>query len=233
MTRIYIFIISAFVVSLPLCAQETETSVTDSLPKRVEKFGIRAGIDLYKPVRSLIDSDYSGFEIMGDIRVYKRFYVAVELGNEQKTTYDDNITSKGSGTYFKSGFDYNAHTNWGDLNNMIFGGLRYGISTFSQELLAYSIAMSDPVFGEDNRLVNREFSGLSAHWVEAVAGVKTEILNNLYLSITLQLKWRIGEKQPENFENLFIPGFGRTYENSKFGSEIRYGISYLIPVFKR
>ena len=233
MIRIYIFIISVWVFSSTAYAQESAPAQADSLPKRVEKFGIRAGIDLYKPIRSLIDNDYRGFEIMGDIRVYKRFYLAVEMGIEQKTTYDDQITSQGAGTYFKGGFDYNAHNNWGNLNNMIFGGLRYGISTFNQELLSYSIAMSHPVFGEDIRWVNQEFSGLSAHWLEAVTGVKTEVLNNLYLSITFQLKWRLGETQPENFENLFIPGFGRTYENSKFGAEIRYGISYLIPVIKR
>lgn len=228
MTRIYIFIISVL-LTIPF-AQAQET---DSLPGRVEKFGIRAGVNLYKPVRSFLDDNYSGFEVMGDIRIYKKYYVAVEIGNEQKTTHDDNISSKGSGTYFKAGFDYNAHNNWGNLNNMIFGGVRYGVSTFNQELLSYSIAYSNPLFGDDIRDTPIEYTGLSAHWLELAAGVKTEVLNNLYLSITLQLKRRMSDKAPDNFENLFIPGFGRTYENSKFGAGFSYGISYLIPIYKK
>ena len=58
-------------------------------------------------------------------------------------------------------------------------------------------------------------------------------MNNLYLSINLQLKRKITEDRPENFDNLIIPGFNRTYDYSEFGVGYGYSISYLIPIFKK
>lgn len=231
MKHIFIFIIS-FLTALPAVFSQEETEVVSDSIQRVEKFGIRVGIDLYKPGRTLLVDDYSGFEIMGDFRVYKKYYFALELGNEQKTTFDDNITSKASGSYAKIGFDYNAHNNWGNLNNMIFVGLRYGLSAFDQELLSYAVA-THPIFGDDIRDTPIVFEGLFAQWAELVFGIKTEVFNNFYLSINLQLKYRLNEKQPDNFENLYIPGFGRTYQDSKFGVGVGYGVSYLIPIYKK
>lgn len=232
MSRISIFIIS-FLIFVPFCNAQTSSETTNDTLVHKEKFGLRAGVDLFKPVRTLIDKNYSGFEVMADYRVYKDYYLAAEIGHEQKTTFDDNITSKGSGSYFKIGFDYNAHNNWAGLHNMIFGGLRYGVSSFSQELIAYQIATTTPFFEPDIRTDAILFEGLTVHWVELIIGVKAEVLNNLYLSLNLQLKNRVAEKKPENFDNLFIPGFGRTYENSKFGAGFGYGISYLIPIMRR
>jgi len=227
------FIISIFLIAIQSVTSQTNNeAVIDTIDYR-EAYGLRLGVDLSKPVRTLLDDNYSGFEIMGDYRVYKDYYAAIELGNEQKTTFDDNITSKGSGSYLKIGFDYNAHNNWVGLNNAIHGGLRYGISSFEQELLSYTIATDAPFFPVDIRDEPITFSNLNAHWIELVIGVKTEVLPNLYLSINLQLKNRISEKAPENFENLYIPGFGRTYENSDFGAGFGYGISYLIPLYKK
>ncbi len=213
-------------------AQTTSETTMDTLVHK-EKFGLRVGIDLFKPARTLFDEDYSGFEMMGDYRVYKNYYAALELGNEQKTTFDDNLTSKGDGSYFKLGVDYNAHNNWAGLNNMIFAGLRYGLSSFSQELIEYQIATVSPIFPPDIRTEPLVFDGLTVHWIEFIVGLKTEIFNNLYLSLNLQLKNRVSETKPENFDNLFIPGFGRTYENSKFGAGFGYGVSYLIPIIKK
>ena len=73
--------ISLFCGSHKLVAQEN--TKTDTVPK-IEKFGIRVGVDLAKPLRTLIEDGYSGFEVMGDFRVTKKFYAAIELGNEKK-----------------------------------------------------------------------------------------------------------------------------------------------------
>ncbi len=210
---------------------QTTTETLDTISNK-EIFGLRVGLDIFKPARTLFDEDFSGFEVMADYRIYKNYYLALEIGMDEKTTFDDRITSKGEGSYFKIGFDYNAHKNWYGLNNMIFGGLRYGYSAFSQELLHYEIATEALFFPPDVRTETIEFQGLKVHWVELIVGIKAEVLNNLFLSINLHLKNRVAEKTPENFENLYIPGFGRTYENSKFGAGFGYGISYLIPISK-
>ena len=119
------------------------------------------------------------------------------------------------------------------MNNAIFGGLRYGFSTFSQELDTYDIYTINPAYPTTPRTENIEYTGLTAHWAELIVGIKTEVLNNLFLSINLQLKRKITEDTPENFGNLIIPGFNRTYDFSQFGVGYGYTISYLIPLYKR
>lgn len=215
-----------------MVAQEENETAADTVPK-IEKFGIRVGVDLAKPLRTLVEDGYSGFEIMGDFRVTEKFYAAVELGNEKKDWNEPYVSSKTSGSYAKIGFDYNAYENWLNMENAITLGLRYGFSTFKQELLSYRIYTDNPAFPTETIYDPQEYSGLTAHWAELIIGIKTEILNNLYLSINVQLKRKITEDEPENFANLYIPGFNRTYDYSEFGVGYGYSLSYLIPIYKK
>jgi len=50
----------------------------------IEKFGIRAGLDLNKIIRSATNEDYAGFSLSGDIRLKESLYVHSEIGNEEK-----------------------------------------------------------------------------------------------------------------------------------------------------
>jgi hypothetical protein len=204
---------------------------TDTIRKQID-YGLRIGVDLSKPLRSILENGYTGFEIVGDFRISEKFYAAAEIGNEKKERYESNLNSIASGSYVKLGADFNAYNNWLGMENAIYGGLRYGFATFKQELLAYGIYTTNATFPGGFRVDPREYSGLNAHWIELVLGVKTEILNNLFLSINLQLKRKISEDKPDNFNNLYIPGFNRTYDFSEFGAGYGYSISYLIPIFK-
>jgi hypothetical protein len=226
-----LFCISLLFASQAIIAQKSGP-VADTVPK-IEKFGLRLGIDLAKPLRSVIEDGYSGFELMGDFRVTKKFYAAVELGSEKKDWIEPYISSKTSGNYAKIGFDYNAYENWLNMENAITLGLRYGFSTFKQERTSYRIYTDNPAFPTQTIYDPQEFKGLTAHWAEFIFSIKTEILNNLYLSVNVQLKRKIAEVAPENFANLYIPGFNRTYDFSEFGVGYGYSVSYLIPLFKK
>lgn len=88
--------------------------------------------------------------------------------------------------------------------------------------------------GGGNQVVsNNNFSALSSGWIEIILGVKTEVLNNLFLGFNLQIKGRIYETNINNFENIYIPGFGRTYDSGKFGMGFGYSISYLVPMYRK
>lgn len=230
--HILLFCTSLLFVSTSLLAQENETVAIDTTSTET-KYGLRVGADLAKPIRSLLESGYTGFELMGDFRLTKKFYVAGELGNEKKERIESNLSSQASGSYIKIGADYNAYNNWFGLNNAIYFGLRYGLSTFKQELISYQIYDTNQTFPPTTISESIEYSGLTAHWAELIFGVKTEIWTNLYLSINLQLKRKLAEDKPENFNNLYIPGFNRTYDFSEFGAGFGYTISYLIPIFKK
>ncbi len=196
------------------------------------KYGLRVGLDLYNPIYTLIDDDRKGLELVGDYRISKKFFVAAELGYLENITDEDFINFTTNGQYIKAGVDYNAYENWLDMENMIYVGFRYGYSNFSQTLNTFTVN-NDYFFHSLEKIENgQKFDNLNAHWAEFVLGIKAEIFNNLYVGFSFSGKKMISSKQPENFKNLFVPGFNRVFlNNSGFG--INYTVSYLIPLYKK
>ncbi len=198
-----------------------------------QKYGLRIGGDLNKLVRSFVDDNYKGFEVNADYRIKSNLYVAGELGTEEKITDGDYFDAKTSGSYFKVGLDYNVYDNWFGMDNLIFGGIRAGIASFKQERNGFTIYNTDHYWEPLSNPETTEFSNLSAIWAEIMFGIKVEVFNNVYVGFNAQLKSLISDDQPENFENIFIPGFNRTYDSSKIGVGFSYNISYLIPLYKK
>lgn len=211
----------------------TTTSVIDTTVVKTDRYGLRVGVDLYKLTRGFWDKNYKGLEIVGDYRLSKRYYLAAELGSENKTTEDDRLTSNSKGQYIKAGFDYNTYENWLDMENIISIGLRYGFSTFSQELIDYKIYNRYPYWGEmPAETSGQSYSGLNASWIEVNAGLKAKVFNNIFVGFSVQLKGLVTNNTPGGFDNLYIPGFNRTYDG-KFGIGFNYTVSYFIPIYKK
>ncbi|WP_338730822.1 DUF6048 family protein [Mangrovimonas cancribranchiae] len=218
-------------------AQNDSLPETNNIPdslKVKQKYGIRLGGDIGKLIRSFIDDDYTGFEINGDYRLTRRWYLAGEIGAEEKKTNNDHLTNTAKGTYFKAGVDYNAYDNWYGMENMIYGGFRVGASTFSQTLESFSVYAPNQYWAPQlSSNESQEFSGLTAIWGEVILGIKVEVLKNLYLGANAQFKYIISQDQPNGYENLYIPGYHKTYDSGNFGFGYGYNISYLIPLFKK
>lgn len=230
----FTFSITLVLLSLTSNAQEKTTAKKDSIPPKTERYGLRLGVDLFKLTRSFYEKDYRGLELVGDYRLTRKHYLAAEIGNEEKTVDDEQLNFTTKGTYLKVGFDYNSYQNWLDMENIISIGLRYGVSSFSQTLNSYQLY--DPnngYFGEAPTVypTNNEYKGLSAQWIEVVAGMKAEVFNNVFVGFSFRLNRLVTQKQPNNFENLYIPGFNRTY-NGDFGVGFNYTVSYFIPLYK-
>jgi len=214
-------------------AVKTASSVVDSIPVKTDRYGLRVGIDVFRLARGLYDKDYKGIEVVGDYRLTKKYFLAAELGNENKTTDDDRLNFTSKGSYLKVGFDYNAYENWLDMENVISIGMRYGFSTFSQDLNSFKIYNANPYFGEKPAYPSTErYSGLSASWIEVVAGIKAKVFNNVFMGFSLRLNQLVTNKKPENFDNLYIPGFNKTYDGT-FGVGFNYTVSYFIPIYKK
>jgi len=196
------------------------------------KYGIRAGIDLSKQIRILTE-EYSGLSLYGDIKIKERLFIVAELGNDQKTIETENINSKLSGSYIKTGFNYNLYNNLPGLNNEIYVGLRYSQSLFKNELIDYSIYNKDRFWNDQRILEYKEFDNLKSSWIEFVVGFNSEIKNNLFMGLSLRLNRMLKQDTPENFTNLFIPGFNKVTENNNFGTGITYSIIYQIPIIKK
>jgi hypothetical protein len=218
---------------LPLVAIDPTIVKSDSIPLKTDRYGVRVGLDLYKVTRGLYDNNYKGIEFVGDYRLTKKYFLAAELGNENKTTDDDRVNFTTKGSYLKVGFDYNAYENWLDMENIISIGMRYGFSTFNQQLNSYRIYNANPYFAETPIIPSgKKFDGLSASWIEVVAGIKAKVFDNVFVGFSLRLNRLVTNKEPDNFSNLYIPGFNRTYDGS-FGVGFNYTVTYFVPIYKK
>lgn len=183
-----------------------------------------------------LDPDYKGLELVGDYRLTRNLFIAGELGNETKTVDKDAVHFKTSGSYLKLGVDYNVYDNWAGMDNLIVVGFRYGFSSHQQTLLGYERLINNRYWQEDNQIMldtPKTYDGLNGHWIELQLGIKAELLRNLYMGISIQMHRLISDKDPENFENLFIPGFNKVLTDNSYGAGLNYTISYQIPIFKK
>lgn len=221
-----VFLFFSFIVK----AQEQSQ---DTTPVKTERYGIRMGVDAFRLGRTTFDKNYKGLELVADYRLTKNYYLAGEIGNENYTKNDDRINFTTKGSYFKIGFDYNLYENWLDMENTVYIGLRYGVSTMSQTVNSYRVYNTNPYFGEAPVTVSGEkFDGLSAQWAEVVLGMKAELFSNLYAGFSVRFNRLFSNQKPKEFDNLYIPGFNRTY-NGNFGVGFNYTLTYFVPIYKK
>lgn len=214
-----------FLFSIVLLSQEKDSIVYK------DSYGLRVGIDLYNPVATFIDDNRKGLELVGDYRISKKWYVAAELGYIENTRVEDFLNFTTNGQYLKAGVDYNVYENWLDMENLIYLGFRYGYSSFSQTLNSASIN-SNTLLVQQTVETPIDYNGLNAQWAEFVMGIKAEVLQNVFLGFSFSGKKMVATKEPDNFKNLFVPGFNRVFLNDS-GFGINYTISYLIPIYKK
>ena len=223
----YFINIFLFIISLSLFSQEKEIDTV----KYKDLYGLRVGIDLYNPINSLIDDERKGLEFVADYRITKRFFLATEFGYLENKDHEDFFDFTTNGSYIKVGADFNAYKNWIGMENVIVVGLRYAFSTFDQTLNQYTIN-ADPFLPEKTITNSIKYDNLNAQWVEFVLGMKVEVIHNIFLGFSFRGNFLINSKEPDNFKNLFIPGFNKVYLNDN-GFSFNYTISYLIPLYRK
>ena len=225
-------ILLVFLIPVTIFSQENIVS-TDSVNQK-QKYGLRIGFDINKLVNSSVNNNYDGFELNADYRISNKLYIASEIGFIDNTEEEEYLNFTTKGTYIKSGIDYNMYTNWLDMQNMIFAGFRIGYSDFDQTINNYTIYdTNNQIWGQSfiNTPIKNE--DLSSLWVELIIGVKAEIFNNLFLGFNLEVKKMINSEIKNNIQNMYVPGFNKTFEGSSFGVGFGYKLSYLIPIVKK
>ena len=235
--QIYLFIIS-ICLSTNMLIGQTESNSNDTLIKKdklLKTNKIRLGFDLLKPVLSSSEGSNLNYEIVGDLQLTENIYLAGEYGLVDKVIEDENINFNSSGSFLRIGFDYNMFENWIGMDNSIYVGLRYGTSSFSSKILDYNVRNKDSYFSNlvTNEFQTIEYSNLSGNWIEILLGIKVETFKNVYLGLSLRLNKLLSDKKPDNFGNLFIPGFNKVTDENTFGSGFNYTLTYSIPLKKR
>ncbi len=208
-------------------------TATFDIPEKKEPktYALRVGLDIVKPINSQFNSDFQGLELVGDLRLNRRIFVAAEIGSEKKTQQSELINFTTSGSYIKVGVDYNFFNNWKGLNNALYLGLRLARSLHTHTVNSYELYQLDQYLIEttsEGFLVG-EREQLSNGWIELIFGTKVQLLPNFYAGISARLNILLSNPQPKNFGNLYAPGFNKITDENKFGAGFNYTLTYSLP----
>ena len=235
--QIYIFIFSLFTINF-IVGQEIANKKTDSTivkKKLINIDKLSIGIDLYNPIYSSINDDDLSYELITSLRILEDFSIASEIGSLDRYIEDENINFTSTGEYIKFGFDYNLFNNWVGMDNSIYLGIRFATSSFNNKIDSYTLRNPDS-YWSNNVTGNYEtinHSNQNAKWIELLVGIKVETIKNIYLGISLRLNRLLSNTSPNNFNNLYIPGFNKVTDDNSWGSGFNYTLTYSIPLKKR
>ena len=197
-------------------------------PKRTDNFyrldGIRIGTDISRPFQSYwTKGDRTGFEFSGEFELKPNIFPVIEAGWENFKINQDYVNYKSNGMYSRIGLNYNLlEAKSKDENDILYFGLRYGISLAKQEVKSYTI---DNYWGPTtNSFPSQNYL---TQWGEIVFGLTTEIFNNIFLGWTIRGKFNISQKNYDTPPVHFTPGFGT---GSGMAFDFSYSILYSLPI---
>ena len=213
--------------------EEEKEEIEEKAPST---FALRAGLDMIKLGRTQFEEGYQGVEIVCDLRLNRRLAVAAEVGSEQRTQQTEQINFTTNGSYIKLGVDYNFFNNWKGMDNALFVGFRLARSLHTHTVNNYTLYALNQYLAviTSEGFLTGEREQLSTGWLEFLIGTKVQLLPNFYAGISLRMHGLLSNKQPQNFGNLYAPGFNRITDDNKFGGSINYTLTYSFPFrFKR
>lgn len=186
--------------------------------------GIRVGTDLILIGTSAFNTDFSGWEVNGDVD-FGRYYLAVDVGNWNREQTMVNGLYSTHGNYLRLGIDVNFLLKDPD-RNMIFFGLRYGRSMYDER-----VTYSDSANYYGPYQVDESNLGAQAGWVELVGGLRVKIWKELWMGYTARMKLLPQTTNNPAFESYEIPGYGLTFKNVYWG--FNYQVFWRFPVKRR
>ncbi len=186
--------------------------------------GLRIGVDFAKYVYQIVQPSITGFEASVDYEIKPNYFLTIEGGFEKALPQSDLYNYKLTGAYGRVGFDYNVMKKRTD-NDIFFFGLRYGLSNYTQS--ATDIVITN-YWGTGIQSVPTET--LTAHWAEAVMGMKTELFfaKNLFIGWTVRGRFLVGGNKYETLQPFTIPGYGSAENKATIAAT--WSLYYNIPV---
>jgi len=209
--------------------KKSEEPIQKGEPKKQKVFferDLKFGWDMSNLLVGALSSSRIGFDFSVDYSLKKDLYGIIEAGINSYNETSDEMDYISEGTYFRLGADFKMNKK--ELNpsrDIFYLGLRYAFASFEQRLENYQM-YSDywPNASGDNVSFNSQ-----AHWAEAIAGFKVEIIKNIYLGLGLRFKFMIVQTGDKTLKPApYIPGFGKSADAIIVG--FNYNIYYNLPI---
>ena len=161
-----------------------------------------------------------------EVNLKNRYVPVAEIGYGTTDTTDDgtNIHYKASAPYFRIGMNYNFFFKKPYLPGFLYGGIRYGFTSFSYDVDAPT--MKDPTWGFPEIPFSYDGIKTTVTWAELLAGIKVNVYKNFYMGWSLRYRIRMNIKKAEHTEPWYIPGFGK---NNSTNLGVTYSLIYKLP----
>ena len=188
--------------------------------------GLRIDLDLSPAVTTLLsNSETYSYQAAVQADIMHRYFPIVELGYAGADRIaSNNIGFKTNGMFSKIGVDFSLMKQKKDAkptNNLFLAGVRLGFSNFKYDLT--NIVITDNYWNETKTL-NYLNEPATIVWFEIVAGIRVEIIKNIYMGWTVRNKSNLGEKVMGEMTPWYIPGFGK---NASSAWGVNYAIGYM------
>ena len=209
--------------------KKSEEPVQEGKTKKQKTFferDLKLGWDASNLIIGALSSSRTGIDFSADYTLKKNFYGIVETGINKYEESSDQLDYFSEGMYFRVGFDSKmAENERNNSRDIFYLGARYAFATFEQRLENYQINSSYwPPSTVDETRFNSQ-----AHWAEAIAGFKVEVMKNIYLGLGLRFKFLIIQTDDETMKPApYIPGYGKTADAIVVG--FNYNLYYNLPL---
>lgn len=162
-------------------------------------------------------SDYGELEFGGKINIRGKYFPVIEAGlglcNKQHDETDIHFKTKAP--FIRIGCDKNFAKDKTSTNR-IYGGLRFGYTSFSYDVDAPTI--QDPYWTDKE--IEFKYSNVksNAFWAEFVFGLETSVWQHLKLGWTARYKRRLHHTTNEHGSAWYIPGYGENSSHNLTGT---------------
>lgn len=212
-----------WLIAFSASAQKKADVKADTIKKDFRPTGVRIGTDALTIARNFYDKSFLGWEMNADVDFY-RYLAAFDFGTWSREFHPELGSYSNKGTYWRLGGDINFLLKDPD-RNLVFFGLRYGRSTFSE---TYVVQTTDPVWGTySNTYVNSDVNG---RWYELTGGIRVKIWKMIWMGYTARFKFGLKTNETGTMLPSDVPGYGRTDKDNTWG--FNYQIFIRIPVRK-
>lgn len=225
-TTMPVLLSSLLLLCTPVMAQSSKTEVKEKEEKVPFYQGTTIGVDVFGLGSKIFGSDITSTEIGIEVNLMNRFIPVVEIGYGSTNTIDEetDIHYKTSAPFFRVGMNYNFFFKKPYLPGFLYGGIRYGFSSFSYDVDAPT--MTSPTFPYPEVPFVYEGIKTNVGWAELLAGIRVNVYKNFYMGWSVRYRKRLSIKKADHSEPWYIPGFGK---NGSTNLGVTYSLIYKLP----
>ena len=187
--------------------------------------GLRIDLDISPVITSLLSkSDSYSFEGAVQTTLFQKYFPVIEFGfaGADKTS-TENVNFSTNGGFLRIGNDFSAMKQKAGAdkqNNFFLIGARLGFSHFNYKI--NNIEIQDE-YWEESKTYNFTKLKSTKLWFEIAAGIRVEIIKNIYMGWTIRNKRMLINDSEGKISPWYVPGFG---VNSTSSWGFNYAIGY-------